>query len=90
MVLGTSDTVATIGLSQANVRRVQEGMIASVKVGDLNFEGEVLSISRIPDSGSRTYETYISFGEDLLDFFIGENTIVNINMRLIILLFNNT
>lgn len=80
MVLGTSDTVATIGLSQANVRRVQEGMVASVKVGDLNFEGKVLSISRIPDSGSRTYETYISFGEDLLDFFIGENTIVNINV----------
>lgn len=80
MVLGTSETVVTIGLSQDNVRKVESGMEASVKVGDLSFDGEVLDISRIPDSSSRTYETNIAFPEDLLNFFIGESAVVNIDV----------
>lgn len=82
MILGTSETVVTIGLSQDNVRKVKPGMSANVEVGDLSFEGEVLDINRIPDTSSRTYETNIAFPEDLLDFFIGENAIVNINVGL--------
>ncbi len=80
MVLGTSETVVTIGLSQDNVRKVETGMAANVKIGDLNFDGEVLDISRIPDSSSRTYETNIAFPEDLLNFYIGESSVVNIDV----------
>ncbi len=80
MVLGTSETVVTIGLSQDNVRKVETGMSANVQIGELEFEGEVLDISRIPDSSSRTYETNIAFPEDLLNFFIGESSIVNIDV----------
>lgn len=80
MILGTSETVVTIGLSQDNVRKVETGMSAKVQIGDLEFEGEVLNISRIPDSSSRTYETNIAFPEDLLNFFIGESSIVNIDV----------
>lgn len=80
MVLGTSNTVVTIGLSQDNVRKVQTGMVASVKIGELEYEGKVLNINRIPDTASRTYETDIKFPVDLLDFFIGETAVVNINV----------
>jgi RND family efflux transporter MFP subunit len=78
MVIGSSDTVATIGISQTNIRKVRQGMTTKVIIGDLIFEGEVLSISKIPDTSSRTYETNISFPEDLFSFYIGESAIVEI------------
>jgi RND family efflux transporter MFP subunit len=78
LVIGSSDTVATIGISQNNIRKVKIGMDTRVLVGDLEFKGEVLSISKIPDQKSRTYETDISFPEDLFNFYIGESAVVEI------------
>jgi len=78
MVIGSSETVATIGISQNNVRRIEQGMKAIVKVNDLEFDGEVLSIAKIPDRSSRTYETDIAFPESLFNFYIGESCVIEI------------
>lgn len=78
MVIGSSETVATIGISQNNIRRIEQGMKAIVKVNDLKFDGEVLSIAKIPDRSSRTYETDIAFPESLFNFYIGETCVIEI------------
>jgi len=78
MVLGSSDTIVTIGISQNDVRTIEVGMKAEISISTLDFDGEVISISKIPDESSRTYETFVSFPEDKYNFFIGESAVVDI------------
>lgn len=78
IVLGSGETVVNVGISQNDVRKVWVGQNAAIKINDLELQGNILSMSKVPDEASRTYVTSISFPEEEYNFFIGETAIVEI------------
>lgn len=75
VLIRSENQVVTAGLSDADVKKVQIGEKAKVKIDDTMASGEIMNIVQIPDKQSGTYSTEVKIS-DLIDnnkFYIGES-----------------
>ncbi len=72
LVLGSDALVAEFGISAADVESVKINNRAIVTRKDVDFFGEVINVSVVPDEVSRTYLTEVLIDENDSDFLIGE------------------
>lgn len=78
-IVGGESQIATFGMIQDDVARVDESSVFRVEVtaGSNILRGELLGIDRIPDMASRTYQAKVEIFS-LNQFLIGELCEVNI------------
>lgn len=74
--------VITVGLSEDDVKKVQLGTKAQVKVSDFQGDGEIINIVQMADKQSGTYGAEIQLSKtiDNSKFYIGETAKVYINI----------
>lgn len=65
IVLRQGQQVVNVGLSQADVKKVQPGAAATVLVGNSKAAGKVKTVDQVPDSESRSYNAEITLSEEL-------------------------
>lgn len=67
VVIRKEDEVVNVGVSQEDMHKIGYGTRANIKVNDTATEGQVTSISQVPDSQTRTYNVEISLNESRFD-----------------------
>lgn len=78
VVIGSSQSVVSFGVSQSDVREMQAGLTATVMVNGETFDGVVKSVSLLPDEVSRTYMTEVAIEAENTEFYLGEMSTVKI------------
>ncbi len=77
IILASNDIpTVSIGIIPDDIKTIKEGMIAKVMVNDDQIDGEISSISKLPDSNTRTYTATIEIKDDY--FVIGQFAEVSI------------
>jgi RND family efflux transporter MFP subunit len=67
ILLRDKEQIVQVGLSAKDIKKVNQGMKAIVKIDDIEYEGEVTRVYAMPDSRTRTYLVEISIiTEDVL------------------------
>ena len=81
VLMRSEDQVVTVGLNDDDVKKVQIGTKAQVKIDDTTTDGEVINIVQMPDKQSGTYsaEVKILNPTDNDKFYIGESVKVDID-----------
>jgi len=81
VLIRSENQVVTIGLSDNDVKKIQLGTKAQVKIDDVTTDGEVMSIVQMADSKSGTYSAEIKLLTqiDNSKFYIGQSVKVYIN-----------
>lgn len=80
VVIGSYKSVAEMGISASDVHSLAAGLECTITMSSGVYDGSVLSISRIPDSTSRTYLTRVTVPVEGETFLIGE--IVSVEIKL--------
>ncbi|NOW04487.1 efflux RND transporter periplasmic adaptor subunit [Clostridium beijerinckii] len=73
--------VVTVGLSDNDVKKVQVGIKAEVKIDDTTTDGEIMNIVQAPDKQSGTYSAEIKILNQIDNnkYYIGESVKVDID-----------
>lgn len=66
VIRGESEIV-NVGVSGEDIRKIQYGTKANIKVGDMETTGEVTGIEQTPDSLTRTYNVEITLDDNSFD-----------------------
>lgn len=82
VVFRSDDQVVTVGFPEDDVKKVQVGTKAQVKIHDTKSDGEIINLVQMPDAQSGTYSAEIKLltPVDNDKFYIGETVKVNINI----------
>jgi RND family efflux transporter, MFP subunit len=75
VLIRSENQVVTAGLSDTDVKKVQIGEKAKVKIDDMMASGEIINIVQIPDKQSGTYSAEVKISDpiDNNKFYIGES-----------------
>ncbi|MBV7276419.1 efflux RND transporter periplasmic adaptor subunit [Clostridium sp. PL3] len=78
----SENQVVTVGLSDDDVKKVQVGTKAQVKIDDSTADGEIINIVQMSDKTSGTYSAEIKLLNpiDNSKFYVGQSVKVYINM----------
>ena len=81
VLIRSESQVVTVGLSDNDVKKIELGTKAQVKIDDVTTDGEVMNIVQMADSKSGTYSAEIKLVNpiDNSKFYIGQSTKVYIN-----------
>ena len=81
VLIRSESQVVTVGLSDNDVKKIQLGTKAQVKIDDVTTDGEVMNIVQMADSKSGTYSAEIKLLNpiDNSKFYIGQSTKVYVN-----------
>jgi RND family efflux transporter MFP subunit len=81
VLIRSENQVVTVGLSDEDVKKIQLGIKAQVKIDDITTDAEVMNIVQMADSKSGTYSAEIKLLNpiDNSKFYIGQSTKVYIN-----------
>lgn len=81
ILIRSENQVVTVGLSDSDVKRIQLGTKAQIKIDDTTSEGEVMNIVQMADSKAGTYSAEIKLLTpiDNSKFYIGQSVKVYIN-----------
>ncbi len=78
VVIGSDGMVAEFGISALEAQDIKQGLSAIVNIKGIDYNGEILSISVLPDEQTRTYLTRVLIDLAPDDLLIGELVSVNI------------
>ncbi|AJH00197.1 efflux transporter periplasmic adaptor subunit [Clostridium beijerinckii] len=81
ILVRSENQVVTVGLSDEDVKKIQLGTKAQVKIDDTTADGEIMNIVQMADKQSGTYSAEIKIS-NLIDnskFYIGQSVKVYIN-----------
>ena len=75
ILIRSENQVVTAGLSDDDVKKVQIGEKAKVKIDDMMARGEIINIVQMPDKQSGTYSAEVKISDpiDNNKFYIGES-----------------
>ena len=78
----SENQVVTVGLTDSDVKKVQVGTKAQVKIDDTTSDGEIINIVQMADTTSGTYSAQIKLLNQIDNnkFYVGENVKVYIDM----------
>ncbi|OOM76512.1 efflux RND transporter periplasmic adaptor subunit [Clostridium sp. BL-8] len=81
VLIRSENQVVTVGLSDDDVKKVQAGTKAEVKIDDTTTDGEIMNIVQAPDKQSGTYSAEIKILNQIDNnkYYIGESVKVNID-----------
>lgn len=81
ILIRSEDQVVTVGLSDADVKKVKLGEKAEVKIDDATVDGEIMNIVQAADKQSGTYSAEIKILNpiDNSKFYVGQSVEVYIN-----------
>lgn len=81
ILVRSEEQVVTVGLSDEDVKKVQIGTKAQIKIDDISTDGEVINIVQMPDKQSGTFSAEIKLLNpiDNSKFYIGQSVKVKIN-----------
>ncbi len=81
ILVRSDDQVVTAGLSDDDVKKIQVGTKAEVKIDDTNTDGEIMNIVQAPDKQSGTYSAEIKILNpiDNNKYYIGQSVKVYID-----------
>lgn len=81
IVVRSDNQVVTVGLSDDDVKKIQVGTKAEVKIDDATTDGEIMNIVQAPDKQSGTYSAEIKILNpiDNNKYYIGESVKVDID-----------
>jgi multidrug efflux pump subunit AcrA (membrane-fusion protein) len=81
VLVRSENQVVTVGLSDEDVKKIQLGTKAQVKIDDTTADGEIMNIVQMPDKQSGTYSAEIKISNliDSSKFYIGQSVKVYIN-----------
>lgn len=81
VLIRSENQVVTVGLSDNDVKKIQLGTKAQVKIDDVTTDGEIMNIVQMADSKSGTYSAEIKILKpvDNSKFYIGQCAKVYIN-----------
>lgn len=81
ILIRSENQVVTVGLSDDDVKKIQLGGKAQVKIDDTTSDGEIISIVQMADKQSGTFSAEIKLLNpiDNSKFYIGQSVKVNIN-----------
>ncbi|EKQ56850.1 MULTISPECIES: efflux RND transporter periplasmic adaptor subunit [unclassified Clostridium] len=81
ILIRSENQVVTVGLSDEDVKKVQIGTKAQIKIDDETSEGEITNIVQMSDKQSGTFSAEIKLLSpiDNSKFYIGQSVKVNIN-----------
>ncbi len=81
ILIRSENQVVTVGLSDDDVKKVQIGTKAQVKIDDVTADGEIINIVQMSDKQSGTYSAEIKLLNpiDNSKFYIGQSVKVYIN-----------
>jgi len=81
ILVRSEEQVVTVGLSDEDVKKVQTGTRAQIKIDDTTTDGEVINIVQMSDKQSGTFSAEIKLLNpiDNSKFYIGQSVKVNIN-----------
>ncbi|WP_315068052.1 biotin/lipoyl-binding protein [uncultured Clostridium sp.] len=81
ILVRSNNQVVTVGLSDNDVKKIQVGTKAEVKIDDDTTDGEVMNIVQAPDKQSGTYSTEIKILNQIDNnkYYIGQSVKVDID-----------
>lgn len=81
ILIRSENQVVTVGLSDDDVKKIQIGTKAQVKIDDATADGEIMNIVQMADKQSGTYSAEIKLLNPIDDskFYIGQSVKVYIN-----------
>lgn len=72
VVIGSNQASVQFGVSQNDVRKLQQGGTATVTIGDNEYPGTIASIASTPDVTTRTYMVSVEINADINGLYLGE------------------